>query len=186
MKITETDKPVYEFAYLLGTKVNNADKADPQVIGEEIDRIRAENDGNITSQIFQDASRDKDAPCHQHFEWNQDEAANKYRNIQAGEIIRSISVVRWTEEGEKSTVRAFSSVPAPGGASNARVYVSTIEAMEDKDDRTFILQEMLNQLVSMRKRWAQINELADELELVDKLVTQVRQKVARAAADYIV
>ena len=77
---------------------------DPQIVGEQLARI--EKHGTLTPKAVVDASRRSSAPLHDYFEWRDDVAAEKYREVQAKEIIRSVELVI---EGSEPT-RAFVSV----------------------------------------------------------------------------
>lgn len=75
-------------------------KTKPQVVGEVC--MGLEKDGKLTPKNLVDASRDKSAPLHNEFEWRDGVAAEKYREVQAGYIIRSVAV-RITEIPTETT-----------------------------------------------------------------------------------
>ena len=65
-------------------------RSDAQVVGEVCYEL--EKKGRLTPKELVDVSRPKDAPLHDEFEWNNTIAAEKYREVQAGYIIRSVAV----------------------------------------------------------------------------------------------
>lgn len=65
-------------------------KSNPQIVGEVCHQL--EQDGRLTPKDLVNASRDKNAPLHNEFEWRDGVAAEKYREVQAGYIIRSVAV----------------------------------------------------------------------------------------------
>lgn len=65
-------------------------KTNPQIVGEVCQSV--EKDGKVTPKDLVDASRPKDAPLHNEFEWNDKIASEKYREVQAGYIIRSVAI----------------------------------------------------------------------------------------------
>lgn len=80
---------------------------DAQVAGEELERIRSEHNG-LTPEAVVDASTSEDAPLHPVFQWDDKEAAEKYRIIQAQQLIRSISiVVEQPDKQEPVVFRAY-------------------------------------------------------------------------------
>ena len=64
-------------------------KTDPDVAAKELARIRKE-EGTLTPEAVVDAARPEDAPLHEEFEWNDSEAAEKYRRQQARTMIRCL------------------------------------------------------------------------------------------------
>lgn len=66
-------------------------KADAQKTGELCKEL--ENTVGLTAKTLLDASRDKDALLHNEFEWDNDVAAENWREQQARHIINSIIVV---------------------------------------------------------------------------------------------
>lgn len=56
------------------------------------------------------AARDVNSPLHAHFEWDNGEAADKWREEQARQLIRSITIE--VNAGEPTIVRAYVSLPA--------------------------------------------------------------------------
>ena len=65
-------------------------KTPPQVVGEVC--LELEKKGRLTAKNLVDISRDEEAPLHNEFEWSDDIAAEKYREVQAGYIIRSVEI----------------------------------------------------------------------------------------------
>ena len=77
---------------------------DAQVAGEELERLYQQN-GKLAPKDIVDANREENAPLHKCFEWNDSIAAEKYRECQAGDIIRCLVTVVENEKSEPT--RAF-------------------------------------------------------------------------------
>jgi hypothetical protein len=77
-------------------------KTKPQVVGEVC--MALERDGRLTPKNLVDVSRNKDAPLHNEFEWKDSIAAEKYREVQAGYIIRSVAVKITSLSSETTTI----------------------------------------------------------------------------------
>ena len=86
-------------------KINGIYKTPAQVAGEVCAQLENSPTG-LTPKSLLDASRDKNAPLHDEFEWNDTIAAERYREKQAGDIIRNICIVR-AESFEQEPTRAF-------------------------------------------------------------------------------
>ena len=76
-----------------------------QTAGEEIERIHRKH-GQLLPADIVDESRHQSAPLHGVFEWRDQEAAEKYRQVQARELLRAIVVVD-SGAGLREPVRAF-------------------------------------------------------------------------------
>ena len=86
-------------------KIPGLYKVDAQTAGDELERIHAKN-GCLEPAAVVEESRPEDAPLHSLFEWDDPKAAEKYREIQAGTIIRAIVAVDAGGHSGES-VRAF-------------------------------------------------------------------------------
>lgn len=78
---------------------------DAQVVGEMCEELS--NTIGLTPKTLLNANREKDTPLYDYFEWRDDVAAEKYREVQARHIINSIVVI---EEKEKPEIKAYHSV----------------------------------------------------------------------------
>jgi hypothetical protein len=84
---------------------------DPQIVADELLRIEAHH-GVIDPHVVLDASRPEDAPLHSHFEWDDGVAAEKWRLEQSRSLIRSVEIIRETDETREI---AFVNVTSAGG-----------------------------------------------------------------------
>lgn len=65
---------------------------DPQVVGEELERIRSDY-GILQTKTVVDEARPETAPLHPAFEWDDEVAAEHYREHQARSLIKSVLVI---------------------------------------------------------------------------------------------
>lgn len=126
-----------------------------QVAGEELERIRVKNNGNLTPRAVLEESRDEAAPLHPAFEWDDAVAAEKHREDQARYLIRSITVVA-PERGVERPTRAFVSV----SVEEEPVYDHVVTAMSDADKRQQVLRRALAELEGWQRKYADLEELA--------------------------
>ena len=104
------------------------------------DRLQAIYDqaGELTPGLVVDTARDPKNPLHSCFEWDDTVAAEKYRIVQAGQLIRSVKVVYEAPKGP-STMRAFVPVrPSDHGPAN---FMPVAVAMADPDMAVLVLRE---------------------------------------------
>ena len=105
-----------------------------------------ERDGSITPASVLDEARDEASPLHTHFEWDDSEAAEQYRLVQARGLIRRYKVTVEVKPDTFVKVRQFSSVPA-AAPDEGTDYVLTSEA------RDFIFQQCMKEIASLRAKY---------------------------------
>ena len=140
-----------------------------QIVGEELERIRAK-EGKLTAPVVVEEARPEDAPLHPSFEWDDQIAAERYREDQARQIIRSVRVVKVVEDGPGDrkviNVRKYVSVKPDG---ESRHYLPAEDAMIREDLKQQLLKQVLAQLEGLKRRYAQLEELAEIFAHVEKL-----------------
>ena len=141
---------------------------DPQIVGEALEYIRSRHDGRLRPEAVVQAARKPDSALHGYFEWNDTEAARKYRLHQADYLIRAVVVC--PEEGERpfEPVRAFVCIEESPGASRAFTHVC--EAMRDETLREQVLLRARAELAAWRRRYAHLRKFAALFEAIDVLV----------------
>ena len=134
--------------------------ADAQKVGEVCERL--ERKGNLTPKALVDASRRKNAALHDLFEWDNEIAAEKYRETQASYLIRSIEIVA---TGTSEPVRAFVSVTAHE-ESTERTYINVERALSTNGTREEVLAIALAELKAFERKYANLEELAGVLAAI--------------------
>jgi hypothetical protein len=99
--------------------------------------------GALTPRNVVDAARCSSHPLHSRFEWDDGVAADKYRLVQARELIRSVKCTFVSPSSGPSEVRVFHSVPS-----------SPTPVYEDLD--AIVSDPVAHQVLvaSMRRDWA--------------------------------
>jgi hypothetical protein len=127
--------------------------------------------GHISPELVVKAARNKTSPLHDYFNWNNEEAGEKYRICQAEFLIRRIklTVVRQdvkTKEIKLETTRAYIS---PQSIRGKESYIRLADVMESPELKDEVLQRAKTELIGIKKRYAQLNELAEVWEAIEKL-----------------
>lgn len=113
-----------------------------------------ERDGRITPASVLDEARDEASPLHPHFEWDDSEAAEQYRLVQARGLIRRYKVTVEVKPDTFVKVRQFSSVPsADPEHPDEHDYTLTSEALKDDEQRDFIFQQCIREIASLRAKY---------------------------------
>jgi hypothetical protein len=139
-------------------------RLDPQVAGEELERLRVFNNGRLEPATVVEASRLPSDPLHDAFEWNDAVAADAYRVEQAGYLIRMITVIAEPEQPDARPIRAFVSVKRD----DDRSYTSVAHAMSDVDLRAQVISQAWAELEAWRRRHAELIEFAKVFSAIDQ------------------
>lgn len=138
---------------------------DPQVAGQELEKIRGHNSGDLAPEAVVIAAKDDKSPLHSVFEWDDAKAGHEFRLGQANTLIRAI-VVTTTSGGAshseplRATVRP---VETAGGASGARV-IPPDELARQRVERGW------SDLMEWRKQYGVLPEFAAVAAMIDGLV----------------
>jgi hypothetical protein len=135
--------------------LKNAKRADPQKIGEALDRLTA--NGRLTTKAVVEAARNPRSPLHRHFEWRDTVAAEAYRRHQARHLIGSLRLVRENNEPAPSPFVTLRLV-------DGRAYrpVETVE--RNAEFQAALLKQALADLRAMRQRYRMLVSLMPLIE----------------------
>ena len=133
-------------------------KADANVAGAMCEQL--EKTIGLTPKNLLDANRAEDAPLHSCFEWNDGEAAEKYRESQARHIINCLCLK--TEQKETEPVRAFFNI-------EKTVYESTGIIIQQEDKRTALLRQALRELEAFQRKYNTLKELKPVFDAVEQI-----------------
>lgn len=156
---------------------------DAQSVGEELERLRLAN-GKLTKEIVLEAAKHRNSPLHDHFEWDDTEAAKKFRLVQARNLIRHVVVVFESRDSdEKLETRAFVSISSQD--ENKLIYTSIEDAMSDELMREEVFKNALDALNNWKKKYANLEIFLDVFKAIEKLNemakrrTEIRARVKR-------
>lgn len=134
-------------------KVDGIFKADANECYIEISSLE-----QITPKAILDFARDENSELHKCFEWDNDLAAEKYRIIQAGNVIRMLYIVQKDED--TPPVRVLSKT------SNT-VYQPTRTFLKNQNEYEDLLKRALSELESFRLKYKTLSELEQVFEQID-------------------
>lgn len=115
--------------------------------------------GRLTPALVLEDARNEAHPLHDRFEWNDSVAADKYREQQAHELIRSVKVVyrEADEHSPKRTVRAFHAVRGDAG----HTYEPVDKVQQDPFLKRLVLADMEREWKALHRRYEQFAEFVD-------------------------
>lgn len=130
--------------------------SNPEIVGF-LKRL-ADRDGLLTPERVVEAAKPVSSPIHDQFEWNDTEAASKYRLLQASELIRvSVEIIDCGKDREAISVRSFTSLSTERGEG----YRPTVQILSDKRLREQLLSDALAELQAFERKYSILKELAD-------------------------
>lgn len=159
-----------------------------QAAGERIESLRETLGRGVTpADVLADA-RSASSPLHSAFEWNDDQAAEQHRLMQAGHLLRCLVYVRIRVHHPKEKkartyrrIRAFRVVTHKG----RRGYERTTKVLSDAELRAQMLQQAFDELTAIKSKYRQLVELAGIFEAIAglrKTLRLVKRRAKSAAA----
>jgi hypothetical protein len=147
---------------------------------EILDGIAAKSsNGLLVEEDIVEEARPKDSPLHSEFEWDNREAAEQYRLMQANMLIRRVYVTITTPNMVES-VRAYVSL------GNDRVsgggYRRMVDVMTDVEQQKELLKTALAELQNFQRRYQSLTALFGVFEEIKRVVSRKsRQKAENEA-----
>lgn len=146
-----------------------------RAVAEEVAKLAAEHGQTLRpTQIVEWARQHEQSALHAHFEWRDDVAGERYRELQAAHLVRMIVTV--PEQGAVP-VRMFVSAPGDRGTG---LYRRTTDVLADDGMRAALIEQFLREMRIFEERYRRIAELAPIFEKLDELRAGRRGK-GRAA-----
>lgn len=133
-------------------------------IARELRRIAKENGGLLLPETVVREARTKSSPLHSRFEWDDGEAADRYRIWQARQLIR---VVVEQIAGVAAPTEVFVSLSPDRHRGNGYRVVTDI--MSDENMRGVMLQDALDELEVFKLKYRRLRELAVVFSAIRKV-----------------
>jgi hypothetical protein len=149
-------------------------KVDSDKAHAAIEVVRRKCGGSASAAEVVEAAKAKRNPLHPEFEWDDSIAATEHRLNQARELMRHLVVVRDDVTTDRPQ-RVYQVVRQPqedstSGERIKHVYRTTEDVMADPDMRAEVLGRALRELISIRTRYRDLQELAVVLRAIDEVV----------------
>lgn len=149
---------------------------DPQVAGEQLDLIYAKHN-ELTAPLVVDAARPEDAPLHPVFEWDDSIAAERHREHQARNLIRSVQIISSDNEPPEPV---FVHVESLQSYQPAVVVVNDIDLFEEAWEQFMVRlkqsQHSLLQLVQLADKYNP--DVVEELKIAADDLDQFQSSIA--------
>lgn len=131
--------------------------ADPEVVAAEIMSLGDE----VTAKDVLELAKDEDTELHKCFTWDDTVAAERYRLIQAREVIRFLVIKEEKEPTKRPEVRFFYKID------NDRGYEPTKIIARDEDKYKALLEQAYAELRRFKAKYSMLEELSEIFELIE-------------------
>jgi len=153
---------------------------DAQTVGETLTAIEGQH-GGITPSLLVDKSRPEDAPLHPCFTWDNDQAAELYRETEARSIVRSVRVVYPdAKKSEPAFVHVRSDTEHPSNALSNSYYAPTREVVQKFSLYEYAWRDAQNRLSAAANALEDLERVARE-HVCDQAVARVEATQAALA-----
>lgn len=161
-------------------------KADPQAVGEELERIR-ERDGSVTVDAALTEARSVHSPLHPLCTWEDDVAAENWRRDEIRRAIRSLKVITPEREEYRAFVHCANPDPSTQG------YYQRVEvAVQNLDEYELVFKAAASRLGEAQRALSELKRVADSVNTdqsvrriavakADKALTKAGEELAKAA-----
>lgn len=155
---------IASFEFADGARFQSGEHPDANIVGQHIEMLREKFRGELTPKDILDDARNDNSPLHSFFEWDDGEAAEAYRLQQARGLIRAVVAVYVHDDRPATRAKAYVHIAEP----SAPHYRELSHAMSQKKTRKLVLERAWNELQSWRRRYADLKEFADLIEVIDE------------------
>ncbi len=162
----------YIFAEDAVLAIPNAKTANPQKIGESLEKIRVNAGGELTPIDVVNAARDPKNALHAYFEWDDSVAAESFRLSQARGVIRLVRVA--DDASESGTARAFISISGEGGKS----YRSLSDVKSNANLRDAVLKAAERDLGAFEARYKELSDVLPDIAAAKEKIRNRRRKAS--------
>jgi len=154
---------------------------------EAVMTIAEKHGGTVTPEILLAEAKRKASPLHGFFCWDNTEAADRYRKIQAAEMIRRVKVTITRPDETALRIRAFVNVHEPQPADgdepddidrygiNIRprgIYVNVQDALRIEDYRSQMITQCKRDVEAFRQKYSALSEAARILDAMEGFTTE--------------
>lgn len=135
-------------------------KADAQKCYDECQTLK-----EVTPEQVLEKAKNKRTELHKCFEWDDTVAGEKYRLIQARDVIRHFVIVHKTSDDEEKKVRQYQITTKKNTYEPTRVF------LQKPDEYTALLERAKAELEAFKQRYEMLAELEEIFAEIDRLIS---------------
>lgn len=158
------------FEFSEGARFQPGAVKDANSVGEHLELLRKEAKGELTPEDVVKDARNDNSPLHSFFEWDDGEAAEKFRLQQARGLIRAVVAVYVSDDKPAVRQKVYVHIPDPG----AQHYREITHAMSAKRTREQVLMAAWRDFLALRRKYQDLKEFADVFIAIDDVSEKIR------------
>lgn len=140
----------------------------PDLIKLELETLAEANNGLLRPETVVEFARNPNTALHSRFEWDDTEAATKYRIWQARQLIKVVvNILPNENETEYQVFVSLKSDRLNGGG-----YRALVDVMSNDDQRKELLTQAHNDFKLWQKKYQQLKELAPVFDKMAEVMTE--------------
>jgi len=142
-----------------------------KVVHEQVEALKTKHGGSLTAEQIVVAAKSKRNPLHPIFDWDDANAANEHRLETARVMMRSLVIVREELKTDRPQ-RVYEVIrePQQGKHRIRHAYRTMDDILKNEDWRAELLTRALRDLIVIRNRYRDLQELAVVMRAIDELV----------------
>jgi hypothetical protein len=145
---------------------------DAQIIGTELEKLAKGGDiFPIPPEAVVEAAKASGSPLHPYFEWNDGEAAHRWRVHQARTMIGAIMVVL-EEKPSVGPVRAFYNIIDEDENGRNQGYIPLARVLSMREYRDQIIAKALKEAEAWQERYKIYSELTPIFKAIERMVEE--------------
>ena len=144
------------------------------ILRDELMRIK-ESFG-LTAENVVNQAKDKKSVLHDYFNWDDTDAAHRFRMVQARILINTVNIeIIEHKSGAKSKVALFESIVIDN-KSNEREYKPVYEILGNDEWRQQIVDRALNELIYWKDKHQQFKEFSKVVSAIENVERRVKKQ----------
>lgn len=148
---------------------------------KELEIIAKENGGLLRAEDVVAFAKDKTTALHSRFDWDNSEAAHKWRLEQARSFIR-ITITMLEVEGKNTSIKAFVSLKTDRYQGDGG-YRFMVQILSNANMREQMLQDALDELKTFQAKYSLLKELTDVMIVINKITSRKFNTVSPKSPD---
>lgn len=144
-----------------------------KTVSEELAEIQRQNNGLLDPQMVVDYARNPETALHSRFEWDDTEAAEKYRLWQARQIIR-MELVVIEEPVTKQTIQIRQYVSLPSDriitGRERKGYREITSVLKDDEKRQELFEAAKQDMIIFKRKYQMLQQVSKVINAIDEIL----------------
>ena len=144
-----------------------------KTVSEELAEIQRQNNGLLDPQMVVDYARNPETALHSRFEWDDTEAAEKYRLWQARQIIR-MELVVIEEPVTKQTIQIRQYVSLPSDriitGRERKGYREITSVLKDDEKRQELFEAAKQDMIIFKRKYQMLRQVSKVINAIDEIL----------------